>query len=114
MNKLSYKGYHGNVEYSAEDDVLHGRVLCIHDIVTYEGRTVEEIKQHFIEAVEGYLRMCEELGQEAEKPASGKFNVRIDPTLHRAVQNVAALEGVSLNEVVAKALEDYIARQRAA
>lgn len=115
MNKLQHKGYYGSVEYSAEDDVLHGRVLNINDIVIYEGRTVEEIKANFVDAVEGYLNMCEELGSRPDKPASGKFNVRIDPDLHRAAQARAAQEGASLNEVVAKALEAYIeSRRRAA
>jgi predicted HicB family RNase H-like nuclease len=115
MNKLQHKGYYGSVEYSAEDDVLHGRVLNINDIVIYEGRTVTEIKQSFVEAVEGYLEMCEELGRGPDRPASGKFNVRIDPDLHRALAAKAAQEGASLNEVVAKALEEYIeSRRRAA
>lgn len=110
MNKLHHKGYYGSVEYSAEDDVLYGRVLNINDIVTYEGRTVEEIKVHFADAVEGYLKMCEELGQAPDKPASGKFNVRIDPSLHREAQHKAAVQGVSLNDLVAKALKKYIKR----
>jgi predicted HicB family RNase H-like nuclease len=58
--------------------------------------------------VEGYLQMCLELGQPPEKPASGKFNVRIDPNLHREAQERAAALGVSLNDVVANALQDYI------
>jgi predicted HicB family RNase H-like nuclease len=52
--------------------------------------------------------MCAELGQPPEKPASGKFNVRIDPNLHRKAQEMAAALGVSLNDVVANALQDYI------
>ena len=111
MNKLHHKGYYGSVEYSAEDDVLCGRVLNINDIVTYEGRTVEEIKTHFVEAVDGYLKMCEELNEAPDKPASGRFNVRIDPDLHRAVQQEAAVRGVSLNELVAKALKRYLNRE---
>ncbi len=31
---LHYKGYDGSVEYSAEDRVLHGRLLGIRDMVT--------------------------------------------------------------------------------
>lgn len=107
MNRLQHNGYHGSVEYSAEDDVLHGRVLNISDIVTYEGSTLEEIKAHFREAVDGYLRMCTELGEAPDRPASGRFNVRIDPELHRAIQAAAARKGESLNEIVAEALRKY-------
>lgn len=108
MNKLEHNGYYGSVEYSAEDETLHGRVLNLHDLVTYEGTSVEDLKAHFIDAVEGYLRMCAELGQAPEKPASGKFNVRISPELHRAAQLVAAEHDTSLNEVVARALAQYL------
>jgi predicted HicB family RNase H-like nuclease len=107
MNRLQYRSYYGSVEYSAEDDVLHGRVLNISDIVTYEGYTLEELKVHFHEAVEGYLRMCAELGEAPDKPASGRFNVRIDPALHRAIQAVALRQDRSLNDVVAEALQQY-------
>ncbi len=34
---LQYKGYDGSVEYSAEDRVLHGRLLGIRDDIVYEG-----------------------------------------------------------------------------
>ncbi|MGR6036127.1 MAG: type II toxin-antitoxin system HicB family antitoxin [Candidatus Nitrosoglobus sp.] len=108
MNKLSYKDYYGSVEYSDEDEVLHGCLLNINDIVTYEGTTIAEIKANFAEAVEGYLRMCAELGQPPDKPASGKFNVRIDPNLHRKAQEKAAVLDVSLNDLVANALREYI------
>lgn len=108
MNKLSYKGYYGSIEYSAEDEVLHGQALNIKDIVGYEGTTIAEIKKHFAEAVDGYLQMCTELGEPPDKPASGKFNVRIDPSLHRKAQEKAATLDLSLNDLVASALQEYI------
>jgi predicted HicB family RNase H-like nuclease len=108
MNRLVHKGYYGSVEYGAEDEVLHGRVLNINDIVTYEGQTIAEIKENFVQAVEGYLRMCAGLGQSPDKPASGRFNVRIDPDLHRAATLKAAELGVSLNDLVASALAQYV------
>jgi predicted HicB family RNase H-like nuclease len=111
MNRLFHQGYYGSVEYSAEDDVLHGRLLNINDIVTYEGATVAEIKTNFVEAVEGYIQMCAELGQMPDKPASGKFNVRIEPGLHRRAQEKAAILNVSLNDLVANALWEYIEKR---
>ncbi|MEK8088679.1 type II toxin-antitoxin system HicB family antitoxin [Thermithiobacillus plumbiphilus] len=113
MNKLEHQGYFGSVEYSAEDEVLHGRLLNIHDIVTYEGQSVDELKAHFVESVEGYLQMCAELGKAPDKPVSGKFNVRIPPELHRAAQRAAAEQDTSLNEVVAQALARYLGEHAA-
>jgi predicted HicB family RNase H-like nuclease len=44
---VKYKGYCGSVEYSEGDDILHGRVLGISDVVSYEGRSIDELKKDF-------------------------------------------------------------------
>ncbi len=113
-NRLEHKGYFGSVEYSADDDILHGRILNIRDIVTYEGHGVDDLKENFIQAVEGYLRMCAELNQEPDKPASGRFVVRVPPDLHRDAQMKAAAENSSLNEIVTKALASFLGNNHAA
>lgn len=59
---LSYKGYKGSVEYSAEDCILHGKVLGIRDLVSYEGESVEEITADFKETIDEYLAVCEAEG----------------------------------------------------
>jgi predicted HicB family RNase H-like nuclease len=104
---MKVKGYHGSVEFSIEDDCLHGRVLGIGDIITYEGNSVKEIKIAFKEAVDDYLQLCKELGKNPEKPYSGKVMFRIDPAVHAKAALAAQLKGVSLNqwaeEVLAKA-----------
>lgn len=33
---LKYKGYFGSVETSLDDMVLHGKIECIADVITYE------------------------------------------------------------------------------
>ncbi len=113
-NRLEHKGYFGSVEYSADDNVLHGRILNIRDIVTYEGQAVGDLKENFIQAVEGYLRMCAELNQEPNKPASGRFLVRIPPELHRDAQVKAVQENTSLNEIMTKALASFLGDDHAA
>ena len=56
---LEYKGYLGSVEYSDEDEVLHGRLEFIRDLVTYVGRDAKGIRAAFREAVDDYLELCE-------------------------------------------------------
>jgi predicted HicB family RNase H-like nuclease len=63
---LEYKGYFGSVAYSAEDEVLHGRVEFIRDLVTYEGKDAKGIKAAFQEAVDDYLELCEAEGLKAD------------------------------------------------
>jgi len=66
-NMLSHKGYFGSVEFSDEDDVLHGRIIGINDRITYEGDSVKSLRLDFISAVDEYLCVCAELGKEPEK-----------------------------------------------
>lgn len=56
---LEYKGYLGSVEYSDPDEVLHGRLEFIRDLVTYEGMDARCLKAAFHEAVDDYLELCE-------------------------------------------------------
>lgn len=48
---MMHKGFTGSMEASIEDECLHGRILFIDDIVTYEGETVAELKDSFVAAV---------------------------------------------------------------
>ena len=63
---LEYKGYLGSVGYSAEDDVLHGRLEFIRDLVSYEGKDAKEIRAAFQEAVDDYLELCGAEGRKAD------------------------------------------------
>lgn len=104
-NTLSYKGYIGSIEISIDDNCLFGTIKFVNDLIAYSGDTPSEIGKAFRDAVDGYLAACAESGMEPEKPFSGTFNVRIAPELHKAAAKQAALNGESLNEFVAEAIE---------
>jgi predicted HicB family RNase H-like nuclease len=112
MSNLKYKGYTGTIEASIEDDCLHGEILFINDLITYEGNTVAEIKSSFEEAVDRYLAYCEETGKPADKPCSGTFNVRIGPELHRKAVEAAYEQSLTLNEFVTQSIQAAIDQNR--
>jgi predicted HicB family RNase H-like nuclease len=103
-NAMTYKGYIGTVEYSEEDGCLFGRIAGIRDIISYEGESVGEIWQAFEEAVDDYLKHCANTGKEPNKPYSGKFVLRIDPSLHARLAVKAQANGKSLNQYAAEVL----------
>ncbi|MEM5789704.1 MAG: type II toxin-antitoxin system HicB family antitoxin [Syntrophobacteraceae bacterium] len=107
-NILRYKGFSGSVKASIEDGRLHGRVLFIDDLVTYEGETITQLKAEFESAVDDYLSTCRQLGREPNKPFSGTFNVRIGPELHQKVARHAAFSGTTINDVVKKAVAECL------
>ncbi len=97
MKILNYKGYAGDVEIDSDANVLHGRVLDIRDLITIEGKTVEEMKLAFQDSVDDYLEFCAELGKEPEKPYSGKLPFRTTPDHHRLIHLAATKVGKSIN-----------------
>jgi predicted HicB family RNase H-like nuclease len=67
---MEYKRYVGQIPGVDEvQGIIHGRITGIKDVVTFEGKTVEEIVQAFRDSVDDYLAFCEEYGETAEKPA---------------------------------------------
>jgi predicted HicB family RNase H-like nuclease len=99
------KGYEAIVEYDEDAELFHGEIIDMRDVVTFQGRSVDELKQAFSDSVDDYLAFCAERGEEPEKPYSGQFVVRVEPVLHRAVVSAAKRAGISLNKWVARTLE---------
>lgn len=97
MNLLSYKGYTGQLEFDLESNLLHGRVLDIKDVVTFEGETIEAAKRAFEESIDDYLDFCAELGEEPDKPFAGKLLFRTTPEHHRLIYLATTKAGKSIN-----------------
>lgn len=112
MNALSYKGYVGSAELSAEDGVFFGKIRFIRDLVSYEAETAKGLVEAFETAVEDYLADCAASGREPDVPFKGSFNVRIGPSLHRRLAMAALDRGVSLNDVVASTLDEAFPDER--
>ena len=110
-NTIKYKGYVGTVEYSQEDECLHGRIVGIHDIISYEGESVTEIIRAFEEAVDDYIILCKENGKKIEKSYKGSFNVRIAPEIHKKAKMLSVMQGISLNQFIQKAVEQEVLRE---
>lgn len=107
-NLLSYKNYNGTVEYSGEDACLYGKVIGLRSLISYEGSSIQELKQDFENAVDEYLQDCKERNVEPEQPYKGTFNVRIGPELHRDIAIYAIEHGKTLNAAVAEAIGNMI------
>ena len=104
MTDMKYKGYLGSTDVDVQDNILHGKLLFIKDLVTYEASTPSELKVAFEEAVDDYLADCVEQGVEPDVPFKGLFNVRVAPELHRQLAVCARSFGKTMNEYVAEVL----------
>jgi predicted HicB family RNase H-like nuclease len=110
MKYLEHKGYTGSIEYSAEDDLLYGKVLGIRGLISYEGETGKLLEVDFKETIDMYLADCKAEGKKPEKPFKGSFNVRIPATLHQKAALLAIEAKTSLNNFVAEAIRLRVQR----
>ncbi len=108
---MTYKGYSGSVRFDDEAGLFHGEVIGLRDVVTFQGRTVDELKQAFHDSIDDYLEFCESRGEDPDKPFSGKFLLRIDPVLHRRLAELSTHDGESLNNWIASRLGELAEQQ---
>ena len=104
MNNMTHRGYTAHMDFDTEDKIIVGRVVDIDDIITFHGTSVAEFESAFKTAVDGYIHACEQLGQTADKPASGRLMLRVNPAVHAAAVKASARSGQSLNKWAEKVL----------
>lgn len=111
-NTLKYRGYHGQIEFSAEDNLFIGHVIGIQDSLNFHGSSIDEITSSFHDCIDGYLEMCEAFGRVPDKEYKGSFNVRISPQLHRSAAIQAEAAGKSLNQFIQEAIEEKLSPEQ--
>ena len=109
MKPFVYKGYVSEFNYGPEDDIFFGHIADIVDVITFQGKSLDELKKNFQKAVDDYLEHCRKTGKEPNKPYSGQIRLRLGADVHRECA-AAAAQGLSLNawmvEALKKAAED--------
>ena len=102
---MEYRGYLAHVEFDEEANIFHGEVVNIRDVITFQGKSVDELRQSFVDSVEDYFAFCAERSEEPEQPFSGRFTVRLTPEQHRKVILAAEKSGRNIDNWVAEVLE---------
>lgn len=111
MKTMNYKGYIGSIEVSEEDNCLYGKVLDLPSDteITYEGETVQALRDDFQGAVDDYIAYCESKGIVPRKSYTGTLNVRISPETHSRIALLASKAGISINAFIKQALDRQVA-----
>ena len=103
---MIYKGYEGVARFDEDADIFTGEVINTRDVITFQGKSVAELRRAFEESVDDYLEFCAARHEQPEKPFSGTFLVRLSPELHRRVALEARRKGKSLNAYVVSRLTE--------
>lgn len=102
---MKYKEYVAKVEFDDEAEIFHGEVVNLKDVITFQGKSVSELKKAFKDSVNDYLEFCEKRGEEPERPFSGKFPVRATPEEHQLFFIAAMRAHKSMNVWVRETLK---------
>ena len=105
---MEHGGYRATITFDDDAGIFHGEVLDTRDVITFQGTSVEELRDAFQGSVAEYLRVCKEMGRKPDKPFSGKILLRVNPELHRAAFATASAEGKSLNSWLAETVENVV------
>lgn len=97
---MKYKGYFGEVTFDDEAKIFHGEVIGLKDVITFQGKTVNEIEKAFKDSINDYLAWCKERGEQPEKTYSGNIRLRMNPDTHAHLALEAARQGISLNTLI--------------
>ena len=54
---MTYKGYEGIARFDEEAGMFTGEVINTRDVITFQGKSVAELKRAFQESVEDYLEL---------------------------------------------------------
>ncbi len=106
-NRLFHQDYSATV--AIEDELLIGTVE-IDAVIMFSAESIADLKREFEKAIDQYVTHCQEQGVEPSKPYRGTFNVRVGSENHRHLAMAARRHGISLNEVVKQAVEEFNAK----
>ena len=108
---MIYKGYEGVAHFDEDAEMFTGEVINTRDAITFQGKSVKELKRAFEDSIDDYLDFCKSRNEEPEKPFSGTFTVRLPSELHRRIAMDARRQGKSLNAYVVSRLKPKAAVQ---
>lgn len=107
-NILIIEDHRALVTYDPETDMLRGEFLDLNGGADFYANDVATLKAEGARSLATFLEVCAEHGIDPVRRFSGRFNARISPTLHARAVETAAAHGVSLNQLVERAIEHEI------
>ena len=101
---MEIDGYRAVIEFDPDIDMFRGEFLDLNGGADFYAKDVAGLRREGALSLKVFLDMCREDDVEPRRRFSGKFNLRIPPTLHATIAVAAAVEGKSLNQWVTEEL----------
>ena len=104
MTTLQHKDYIATIEADPEAGIFHGEVINTRDVLTFQGRSLDELTQAFADTI-AVAKVVPRARQGAGAALFRQFDAANAAGLHRRVAEAAARLGKSLNGFIRDALE---------
>ncbi len=105
---LLHRGFIGKIEFDDRRSILTGEVLNSLDLLEFDGRTAEEIKQNFIKCVDDYCLIHQEHSGEDTVPFIGNYNISLAADKQTMVMQAAKQEGSSMEIWLNRRINEYL------
>lgn len=67
---MEYKGYVADFTFDEKLELFLGRVSNIRDVVTFQAKSIENLRYAFKDAINEYIEWSKKYGNDPEKPSS--------------------------------------------
>jgi predicted HicB family RNase H-like nuclease len=108
VNIMEIDGFKAKIEYDPELDQFRGEILGLNGGADFYGNSPGSLRREFKRSLKVFLEVCKENSISPTKEFSGRFNLRIPPTLHGEIANQAAAEDKSINQWVSEVLKESV------
>ena len=103
-----HNGYIGIIDFDPEIDLFHGTVINTHDVITFYGASVTELRSEMQKSLEVYFKFCEEQGKVPDKPFSGELTIKTSPELYGQIAMNAARRQLEIDVYLQEVIEKVV------
>lgn len=104
-NLMIINGHKAVIEFDPDIEMFRGEFVGLNGGADFYADSTTALKHEGETSLRVFFETCQEKGIEPLRSFSGKFQVRTAQRIHERAVEVAAAEGISLNQLVTKALE---------
>lgn len=105
-NVMMIDGQRAVIEYDPDIEMFRGEFVGLNGSADFYAKNITGLKHEGMTTLKVYLKMCAEEGIEPYKRHSGKFVLRLDPSIHQAATAASKASGLSLNQWVVKLIQE--------
>lgn len=106
MNTMTINGHDAVVSYDEDIDMFRGEFIGLNGGADFYASDIAGLRNEGEISLRVFLEACQVRGIEPRKHFSGKFNLRVPPSLHEKLATQAAAHGKSINAWVLDVLKD--------